>query len=108
MFFAIIRKTNRTNKYRNSSKEAEIEKLNQEAFEIVTTVDPSFLLKIPCSKTPLDKYLSSTIKLILEKFKEKCTPEEISVMQDAINRLVVNEIGLGSYEQIDDDYYDKL
>lgn len=67
-------------------------------------------MKIPCSKTPLDKYLSSTIKLILEKFKEKFTPEEISVMQDAtrINRLVVNEIDLGSYEQIDDDYYDKL
>lgn len=57
--FCYIRKNNNTNKNDLSKAEAELEKANQNAFEIATAIDPSFLLTIPCSKTPLNKYLAS-------------------------------------------------
>ncbi|CAB3237605.1 unnamed protein product [Arctia plantaginis] len=85
-----------------------MEKCNQEAFEIATTVDPSFLLTIPCSKTPLNKYLSSTIMLVREKCKEILTSEENYILGDSINRLTSSEIDEDPAGIGEDDAYDNL
>lgn len=104
--FCYIRRSNKTSKDTLSMNEAKIEKANQAAFEIIlTSVDPSFLLTIPCSKAPLNKYLSSTLILLKEKVKDRFSNEQMRLINRAIIKLedsqkvVVPESGM-----CDEDY----
>lgn len=106
--FCYIRRSNRTNKNEMSKMEAEVEKCNQEAFEIATSIDPSFLLTIPNSKTPLNKYLSSSLMLLKEKLKEKLTMEEIELIETSIIKLTSSDQEPVVPEDADDTFFDSL
>lgn len=104
--FCYVRRSNRTNKNSEAKKEAETERCNQEAFEIATSIDPSFLLTIPCSKTPLSKYLASTMMLMAEKLQDKMSPNQKILVRSAAERLVCS--GTRDEDEVEDRFYESL
>lgn len=96
------RRSNKTSKDSLSQNEAKREKANQEAFEIATSADPSFLLTIPCSKAPLNKYLSSTLILLKERVKSRLGPNQMAMIDNAIVRLETS-----TKEYIEDDIFEE-
>lgn len=75
--FCFVKRSNRTNRNNQTKEDAIFEKNNQEAFDIATSVDPSFLFTIPNSKVKLNSYLSSTLILMRENLLDKLSSENM-------------------------------
>ncbi|CAH1114853.1 unnamed protein product [Psylliodes chrysocephalus] len=83
--YTFVKKGNRTQQSLESKEDLELERQNQEAFEIATQIDPSLIIKIPNSKAKLSDYLSSTLNLSKETLPYSA--ENKRIIDEAISIL---------------------
>lgn len=100
--FCYVKRSNKTINNETSKLEAMKEKHHKEAYEIMTSSEPSFHLKIPPSKSSIADYIKTGIMLKVEKLN--LSPEEKLKVETAIRILE----GTQHSEDLEDDFEDNF